>query len=593
MNNPISQIERTKDAYAGNIQGLQKRANVSKELIDLLAMQQLKKDLDAAKRNQMMQMQGNPATVKDQLQQGLMGEYRQQAAKEMGMMPSEGQAIARAQQAMPQGMPQQQARMPQGMPQGASQQPQMAQGMMSQARPVQLAGGGIVAFNEGMRVTAPEEDGLFGLFSLPDMDAVRRAEERRKAERARAIAAGGDYPENITVEEAVEAVNEALADPNVKARRAEEKAAEAAKAKADEEFELPSEDLAMLDEVMRPAVKKPASTETQPAAAGIAAAAQTSASAPEQTEIEKLLMEKMRRDLNRDPEAAGARRAAMIRKELGLDEGLAALEERKARRKQLLEDMKVTGKDRFRELAAAGALGGLRGTVLRGAQLRQAERNRRMAYEDKLDEIETTSMELRRKIGTTAAEQYGRTATDVTNTINNAATVLQRMDAADAAAEQAKIAQAQKAASYELQRMGTFLDALGDPNTASARMAAISKEMTGLKEAAVDRLGLTNEFMVLRSQERKGGNEAAAAAQRIKELEAEVQRELMKDSRFHSLKMRLDALGEQAKAAEGQRAQVAEMMAAQMGLGSTAPKSEEIPSGSPAASRIAQYSSAQ
>ena len=88
MNNPISQIERTKDAYAGNIQGLQKRANVSKELIDLLAMQQLKKDLDAAKRNQMMQMQGNPATVKDQLQQGLMGEYRQQAAKEMGMMPA-------------------------------------------------------------------------------------------------------------------------------------------------------------------------------------------------------------------------------------------------------------------------------------------------------------------------------------------------------------------------------------------------------------------------------------------------------------------------------------------------------------------------
>ena len=160
MNNPISQIERTKDAYAGNIQGLQKRANVSKELIDLLAMQQLKKDLDAAKRNQMMQMQGNPATVKDQLQQGLMGEYRQQAAKEMGMTPSEGQAIARAQQAMPQGMPQQQARMPQGMPQGAPQQPQMAQGMMSQARPVQLAGGGIIAFNEGMRVTAPEEDGF-------------------------------------------------------------------------------------------------------------------------------------------------------------------------------------------------------------------------------------------------------------------------------------------------------------------------------------------------------------------------------------------------------------------------------------------------
>ena len=174
LNNPISQIERTKDAYAGNMQGLQKRANMTKELVDLLAMQQLKKDLDAVKRDQMMQQQGNPATIKDQMQQGLMGEYRQQAAKEMGVGPSEMDTVARAQQGMPQGMPQQQARMPQGMPQGAPQQqmpqqPQMAQGVMSQARPVQLAGGGIVAFQEGMRVNAPEKAGFFSQFSLPDM----------------------------------------------------------------------------------------------------------------------------------------------------------------------------------------------------------------------------------------------------------------------------------------------------------------------------------------------------------------------------------------------------------------------------------------
>ena len=81
LSNPLSQIERTKDAYVGKPQELQKRANVTKELVDLLAMQQLKKDLDAVKRNQMMQAQGNPMTIKDQMQQGLMGEYRQQAAK--------------------------------------------------------------------------------------------------------------------------------------------------------------------------------------------------------------------------------------------------------------------------------------------------------------------------------------------------------------------------------------------------------------------------------------------------------------------------------------------------------------------------------
>ena len=84
----------------------------------------------------------------------------------------------------------------------------------------------------------------------------------------------------------------------------------------------------------------------------------------------------------------------MIRKELGLDEGLAALDERKARRKQLLEDMKVTGMDRFQELLTAASIGGARGVGIRGSQLRQAERNRRMAYENKLDEIENTAMEL-------------------------------------------------------------------------------------------------------------------------------------------------------------------------------------------------------
>ena len=30
LNNPIQQIERTQDAYAGNPEGLQKRANMSK-----------------------------------------------------------------------------------------------------------------------------------------------------------------------------------------------------------------------------------------------------------------------------------------------------------------------------------------------------------------------------------------------------------------------------------------------------------------------------------------------------------------------------------------------------------------------------------
>ena len=154
LDNPLSQIERTKDAYMGRPQELQKRANMTKELVDLLAMQQLKKDLDAVKRNQAMQAQGNPATIKDQMQQGLMGEYRQQAAKEMGVGPSEADTVARARQGMPQGGPRMPQGAPQQMPQAGAQQ--MAQGVMSQARPVQLAGGGIVAFSKAGSVQVPE-----------------------------------------------------------------------------------------------------------------------------------------------------------------------------------------------------------------------------------------------------------------------------------------------------------------------------------------------------------------------------------------------------------------------------------------------------
>ena len=62
------------------------------------------------------------------------------------------------------------------------------------------------------------------------MDAVRRAEERRKAERARAIAAGGDYPENITVEEAVEVINELAEKPLPYTYRARQEAEEAKEA---------------------------------------------------------------------------------------------------------------------------------------------------------------------------------------------------------------------------------------------------------------------------------------------------------------------------------------------------------------------------
>jgi len=437
--NPLSQIERTKDAYMGRPQELEKRANMTKELVDLLAMQQLKKDLDAVKRNQAMQAQGNPATIKDQMQQGLMGEYRQQAAKEMGVGPSEMDTVNRAQQGMPQGDP----RMPQGAPQ---QMPQQPQGVMSQARPVQLAGGGIVAFQEGMRVGAPEKAGLFSQFSLPDMDAVRLAEERRRAERARAIAAGGDYPENITAEEAIKAVNEALAEPSVKARRKEE----AAQAKADEKFELSSEDIAMLDEAMRPAerpkVVPPAGADTT--AGGIAGVSSertpptlldrrqqtldqiTSMAEVEPYQRDQDLTAMLKKQMARDPSAEGIAAIERIKELSGLEESRRMLEAQRSRLREDYESAAPSRRDNLIDLLTAGGRGGITGVGVRDRQLRGAEAKRRQEFTAGLANIDNTAMELQRSVGTSAASNYETAAKTAQGAISSAVATLQQADAA-------------------------------------------------------------------------------------------------------------------------------------------------------------------
>ena len=437
LDNPLSQIERTKDAYAGDMQGLQKRANMTKELVDLLAMQQLKQDLDAVKRNQMMQQQGNPETIKDQMQQGLMGEYRQQVAKEMGVGPSEMDVVQRARQGMPQGAPQ--------------QQPRMAQGMMSQARPVQLAGGGIVAFQEGMRVNAPEKAGFFSQFSLPDMDAVRRAEERRKAERARAIAAGGDYPEDITLDEAVEAINELAEKPLPYTYKARQEAERAAKAKADEGFEFSEEGLAALDEAMRPGkarpkVVPPAGASTT--AGGIASAGggeqpstlrekqlealqaiQTGIGNIEPYEMSEKLSGALESQLGRNPAAEGEAAIKRVQELAGLEAAKTALDAQKERARKTFEESAPSRMDNLIDLFTAAGRGGITGVGVRGGQLRREETKRREAFDENLREIENKAIDLQSTVGTAAANNYEKAAKTAQDTINTATSTLQRANA--------------------------------------------------------------------------------------------------------------------------------------------------------------------
>ena len=65
-------------------------------------------------------------------------------------------------------------------------------------------------------------------------DAVERMQKRREAEKQRLRDAGYDVPENITMDEAVEAINELAEKPLPYTYRARQEAERAAKAKADE-----------------------------------------------------------------------------------------------------------------------------------------------------------------------------------------------------------------------------------------------------------------------------------------------------------------------------------------------------------------------
>lgn len=199
------QVQRKKEAYQSNPQALQQQYQQSQQLVDLLALQQLKSEKEAAARNMQMQMQQNPATIAQQREQEVLGMIKQEQGRKLGDVAQRtagtlGQINKRTQQNM-------QRAAKQGLP-----------SMGGPQKPAMMAGGGIVAFSGGMDVSAPEKPGFFSQFSLPDMDAVRRREERIRKEKERLRAIGVVIPENITTEEVVEKINTALADPVTKQR---------------------------------------------------------------------------------------------------------------------------------------------------------------------------------------------------------------------------------------------------------------------------------------------------------------------------------------------------------------------------------------
>ena len=131
IGNVDEQVSTMVDAYRGKPQVLQQKYAMTKDMVTLLALQRIKSEQDAAKRQQSLNAQPNNSTVRQQREQevaqnvGGVGQQQQQ------------QQVARAQQM--------------GIPQQAPQQAMPQQAMPQQARPpVQgMAAGGIVGYEEG------------------------------------------------------------------------------------------------------------------------------------------------------------------------------------------------------------------------------------------------------------------------------------------------------------------------------------------------------------------------------------------------------------------------------------------------------------
>jgi putative sterol carrier protein len=151
------QIQTKVDAYRNNPGALQQRYQQNQELLDLLALQKLKSEKDAAARDIQMQMAQDPQTIKQQRERELVDRTKQDMAQQTAGIMQQRQA-------------QQQKNMQQVAKQGAAS-PQAVQGIQqglgSLARQVkpqiaQMAAGGIVGYAAGGITQA-------------DIDAYRRS----------------------------------------------------------------------------------------------------------------------------------------------------------------------------------------------------------------------------------------------------------------------------------------------------------------------------------------------------------------------------------------------------------------------------------
>ena len=176
-------VSRKKDAYQNNPQALQQRYQQSQELVDLLALQQLKSEKEAAARNMQMQMQQNPATIAQQREQEVLGMIKQEQGRKLGDVAQRtagtlGEINKRAQQNV-------QRTAKQGLPTMRSPERRMAEG-------------GIVAFQEGSIVTDAEIEEYLARFNLSNTPRNRELAKQEVPELKRQEAVSAARTEALT-----------------------------------------------------------------------------------------------------------------------------------------------------------------------------------------------------------------------------------------------------------------------------------------------------------------------------------------------------------------------------------------------------------
>ena len=132
-----SLINKKVDAYRGNPQALENRYLQNKQLEDLLALQKIKSDKEAAKRQMRMNVPQNPDTIAAQREQEVLAMTKEEMAQQAaGLMRQRGIRQQKNLQRAARG----------------KRPPVMAAkgGLMPLPRPaMKLSGGGILGFNEG------------------------------------------------------------------------------------------------------------------------------------------------------------------------------------------------------------------------------------------------------------------------------------------------------------------------------------------------------------------------------------------------------------------------------------------------------------